>query len=96
VRVELGPLDVLSIRKRQLPDEEAGEADEGTATARPTIPPVPSVLPPPITTTTAAAELDANEDGEERGEGVKEVMSMVTTSPAQSVHMDCEMEVEDC
>jgi hypothetical protein len=38
------------------------------ATARPTIPPVPSVLPPPITTTAAAAELNADEDGEE---GVK-------------------------
>jgi hypothetical protein len=55
------------------------------------------VLPPPITTTTAAAaELDADEDGEEGGEGVKEVMSMVTTSPAESVHTNCETEAEGC
>jgi hypothetical protein len=40
------------------------------ATARPTIPPVPSVLLPPITTTpVAAAEVNADEDGEEEGGG---------------------------
>jgi hypothetical protein len=59
------PLDVLPSASANFQTKKPMRA-VSPATARPTIPPVPSVLLPPITTTAvAAAELDADEDGEE-------------------------------